>query len=211
MPRRPKFTKEEVLKSAYEVAQKEGIDSVTAASVAAHMGYTGSSLFTHFDSMDEIKNEVYRKAKHEALDYFSESVFYAPSFKEFGMRFISFAKKEPHLYRMLFSNNPFIEGEDISGEFDALYELMQKEVEKLFDLSEKDAKELIVGSVTYANGMAMYIINGNGEQYTEERISRELSTYCLGRVLMCKAKEGKLTTKMAEILSASTDNLPVHK
>ena len=74
MPRKPKFTKEEVLTSAFEVARKKGIEAVTAASVAANMGYTGSSLFTHFESMDEIKQgRCLRGSVHRSSLLFHEA------------------------------------------------------------------------------------------------------------------------------------------
>lgn len=211
MPRKPKFTKEEVLNSAFDVARKQGIEAVTAASVAANMGYTGSSLFTHFESMDEIKQEVHAMARGKAIDFFEESTDYFPAFKEFGMRWIRFAKNEPNLYRMIFAGNPFTPTEDVFDEFIGVLEPICREVEETFGISSDNAKKLMISCVTQANGIALAIINGFGDDYTEEKVGEELSNMCIGMVLLFKIKDESFTMDMAKKLVGSTTKMPVFK
>lgn len=211
MPRKPKFTREEVLYSAFEVARKQGLDAITAASVAANMGYTGSSLFTHFESMDEIRREVYLMTKKRAADFFCDSIDYFPAFKELGMRWIRFAKEEPNLYRMLFAGNPFTHREDVFAEFGEVFAPIQKEVGMAFGLSDENARRLMSGCITQANGIALAIINGFGEEYTEERLCDELSNICIGMVLIFKVKDGSLTMEAAKRMAEATTKMPVRK
>lgn len=211
MPRRPKFTREEVLNSAFDVARKQGLEAITAASVAANMGYTGSSLFTHFESMDEIRQEVHLMAKQKAIGFFEGSIDYFPAFKELGMRWIRFAKNEPNLYRMLFAGNSFTRTEDVVAEFKEIFEPIRKEVEKTFELTEDNAVKLMSGCITQANGIALAIINGFGEDYTEERLSEELSNICIGMVLLFKVKDESFTIDLARKIASATANMPVHK
>lgn len=211
MPRKPKFTKEEVLHSAFDVARKQGLDAVTASSVAANMGYTGSSLFTHFESMDEIRQEVHLMAKQKAIDFFEGSIDYFPAFKELGMRWIRFAQSEPNLYRMLFAGNPFTHTQDVAKEFEGIFEPIRKEVEKTFELTENQATRLMSGCITQANGIALAIINGFGEDYTEERLSEDFSNICIGMVLLFKTKDETLTMESAKKIASLTVNIPVHK
>jgi len=211
MPRKPKFTRQEVLDSAFDVAKKQGLEAVTAASVAANMGYTGSSLFTHFESMDEIKQEVYLMAKQKALDFFEGSIDYFPAFKELGMRWIRFAEDEPNLYRMLFAGNPFTKTDDVSVVFREIFEPLKEEVAKTFEISEDNAKKVMSACITQANGIALSIINGYGENYTEERLSEELSNACIGLVLLIRTQEGTLTPDVAQNLAGATRNMPVKK
>ena len=211
MPRKPKFTKEEVLTSAFEVARKQGIEAVTAASVAANMGYTGSSLFTHFESMDEIKQEVHAMARGKAIDFFDGSIDYFPAFKEFGMRWIRFAKNEPNLYRMIFAGNPLTPAEDVFIEFSGIIVPICKEVEETFGISAENAKKLSTSCITQANGIALAIINGFGEDYTEEKVGEDLSNMCIGMVLLFKVKDETISLDMAKKLVGATTKMPVHK
>lgn len=211
MPRNPKFTREEVLDSAFEVARTQGLESVTAAKVAANMGYTGSSLFTHFESMDEIKREVHTMARAKARGFFEGSSDYFPAFKEFGMRWIRLAKNEPNLYRMIFAGNPLTPVEDVFAEFSEICVPICKEVEKAFEISEDDARKLMTSCITHANGMALAIINGFGEDYTEERIGEDLSNMCIGMVLLFKIKDESFSLDGAKKLVGAAKIMPVHK
>lgn len=211
MPRKPKYTREQVIASAFEVARKSGIDSVTAVSVAANMGYTGSSLFTHFDSMDDLKSEVLRVGRQQVIKLLNGSLDYVPSFKEFGMRWVRFAKAEPNLYKMIFVGNPFVNLDEKSGEFTELFSYMRNEVQNTFMLSDTDAVDLINECITQANGISHFVIDGLSEYYSEERISMELSSCCLGRVLLLKAKEGKMSLEMATKFASAVESIPVKK
>lgn len=204
MPRKPKFTREEVLDSAFEVARESGVEAVTAAGVAANMGYTGSSLFTHFDSMEEIRAEVYGRAKAMVMEYFLGCMEYQPAFKEMGLRWVRFAKEEPQLYRMLFLGKE----KNILKEFDKVLNPMKKEVQKEFGLSGEDAAELISGCITQANGISAFIINGSGD-YTDEEIGRYLSNTCLGMVLLFKTRDGSMTPQMASAMANATGQMPI--
>jgi len=210
MPRKPKFTREEVLTSAFEIARNAGIQAVTAAAVAENMGYTGSSLFTHFDSMDALKQAVYDMAVRYADEYLSECLNYTPAFKEFGMRWVRFARKEPNLYTLLFVRNVFEKGNPVQ-EFSHLFRVLQAEVQKNFGLSEAAAAELIDGCMTYANGIAHFVINGNAGDYSEESVGRGLSNICLGMVLLFKTREGGILPEQATLWSRAIDKMPVHR
>lgn len=211
MPRKPKYSKEEVLTSAFEVTRRSGFETVTAASVAANMGYTGSSLFTHFESMDALRQEVYRMAKTMLIDTLAGALEYTPAFQELGLRWIRFAEREPHLYRMLFAGNPHAGGDDITRELDVIFLPMQKEVQTSFDLTPDEAEELISQCVTQANGIAWFIVNGYGGGYTEEKISRCLSNTCLGMILLLKSGDGRLTPETAERIAAEAAHMPVRR
>lgn len=65
--------------------------------------------------------------------------------------------------------------------------------------------------VTQANGIALAIINGFGEDYTEERVSEDLNNMCIGMVLLFKVKDETFTMDMAKKLVGSTTKMPVHK
>ena len=63
MPPKAKFTKREIVEAASEIAEKSGIAAVTAREVGAALGVSSRPLFTYFDSVDDLKKEVYLFAK----------------------------------------------------------------------------------------------------------------------------------------------------
>ena len=48
MPPRPKFTREDIIEKAYELARKNGIESVVARELGKQLGTSSSPIFTAF-------------------------------------------------------------------------------------------------------------------------------------------------------------------
>ena len=102
MPPKPKYTKEEIVNAAYELTREKGIDAVVAREVGKRLNTSSSPIFTLWNSMDELREEVRKLAKQKYQAYIADIFDYSPSFKEFGMRWVGFAAEEPNLYRLLF-------------------------------------------------------------------------------------------------------------
>lgn len=102
MPPKAKFTREEIVSAALEVARSKGIDAVTAREVGNYLGTSSSPVFVAFKNMDELLNEVYNSAVKEYSDYIADSVNYTPAFKQFGFRLIEFASTQPNLFKMIY-------------------------------------------------------------------------------------------------------------
>ena len=63
MPPKVKFQKEEIVRAALNVARKQGVEMVTAREVAKELGVSVGPIFTWFDTMEQLKAEVYALAK----------------------------------------------------------------------------------------------------------------------------------------------------
>ena len=57
-----KFTKEEMTEAALRVVRQQGLDGLTAKTMADALGTSTQPIFTAFGSMDGIKKEVYAAA-----------------------------------------------------------------------------------------------------------------------------------------------------
>lgn len=102
MPPKAKFTREEIVSAALEVARSKGIEAVTAREVGNYLGTSSSPVFVAFKNMDELLNEVYNSAVKEYSDYIADSVNYTPAFKQFGFRLIEFASTQPNLFKLIY-------------------------------------------------------------------------------------------------------------
>ena len=61
MPPKAKYTRENIVDAAFEVARKGGLDAVMARDVAQKLGTSTSPIFTAFSSMEELKALVSEK------------------------------------------------------------------------------------------------------------------------------------------------------
>lgn len=108
MPPKPKVTRESILEAALELLREEGMDALNARNVAKKLGTSTQPIFSHFASMEELREALYAYA--EEL-YNSEMVAAMQgggnSFLEMGLAYIRFARTEKKLFQLLFMSNRF--------------------------------------------------------------------------------------------------------
>jgi AcrR family transcriptional regulator len=111
MPPKVKFQKEEIVRAALNVARKRGFDAVTARDVAKELGVSVSPIFTYFDSMEQLRAEVYESAKSRYREYIERGLTEAIPFLGVWHQYLAFAREEPELYKLLFLTKP----DNVSG------------------------------------------------------------------------------------------------
>ena len=104
MPPRPKFTKEELIQAALELAREGGLETIVARNLGKKMNTAPSTIFTHFDSVEEIRQAVMDAAREIYNGYVEEGLNMVPPMKGFAVQYIRFAMEESSLYSMLFMN-----------------------------------------------------------------------------------------------------------
>lgn len=103
MARKESFSKDDILKAAFNMAKEQGINEVTARKLAFYAGCSTQPIFRHFENMEECLDEVFTMAMLYFDDYyekFEKSSKYP--FVNLGMAYISFAEKEPNIFTYLF-------------------------------------------------------------------------------------------------------------
>lgn len=75
---------------------------ITARSISKELSCSVSPLFTAYNSMDEILQDVLAECTRNLNKYLSEVSEYRLSFKEMGLRLYRFSIEEPKLFRALF-------------------------------------------------------------------------------------------------------------
>ena len=106
MPPKVRFQKEEIVTAALNVARKEGIDSVTARDVAKELGVSVGPIFTWYETMEQLKTDVFQQAKRMYREYIERGLAGPVPFLGVGQQYLRFAREEPELYRLLFLRRP---------------------------------------------------------------------------------------------------------
>lgn len=206
MPPKPKYTKEEIIAAAYELTREKGIDAVVARQVGKRLNTSSSPIFTIWGSMEELREEVRKLAKQKYRQYMADIFDYSPSFKEFGMRCVSFAQEEPNLFRLLFltkgkEHSPYLR---FKQEFESIFVPLVEEIVNQFDLSKSDAEDLLSQMIIFANGIAAYIIT-DANSFSKESVSYRISQVCIGIVLADKLHNGSIDLEEAQKMVNSYD------
>ena len=113
MAPKTKINRDDIINASIELVRKRGRDAITARDIAAELGCSTQPIFSNFNSMEELEKQVIEAAYGiytGQLKRESESGKY-PKYKAYGMAYISFAKNEKELFRLLFMRDR--NGEDI--------------------------------------------------------------------------------------------------
>ncbi len=106
MPPKVKFQKEEIAAAAMRIAGRHGIEAVTAREVAKELGVSVGPIFTWFETMDQLKAEVYERSKAYYRDHIERGLAEPIPFLGMWRQHLAFAREEPELYRLLFLSRP---------------------------------------------------------------------------------------------------------
>ena len=103
MARKESITRQMILDTAFTMAREEGLDKITARKLAEQVGCSTQPIFRAYQSMEELTDEVYERAIAFFQDYYSlyPRLGKMP-FSDLGMAYITFAREEQELFRMLF-------------------------------------------------------------------------------------------------------------
>lgn len=196
MPPRPKVSRDEIINAAYEIMEESGIEAVVAREVGKKLGTTTGPIFTFFSGMDELKEEVYQRGLRGVTEYLEDAIEYKPAFKEFGLRWIRYAKEHPHVYSMVFlMKGPQREVTGVfNKDFVSVIDPLRKDVAETFDITIEQADNIINKMAVYAQGVAILCITTKVD-IPEEELSHNFSEMALSLVAGFRIKEGKLDLK----------------
>ncbi len=103
MPPKVRFQQQDIVDAAYHLARRQGLDAITARSVAAEIGCSTQPIFRVFENMDQLKQCVLAKATERFSEFIADSRQRCQStFKSLGIAYLLYAMEEPHLFHMVF-------------------------------------------------------------------------------------------------------------
>lgn len=101
MPRTLKFSKEDILKIAFDILIEKGSKEITARNLAEKLGSSTISIYSNFSSMGELKNELSKLAKNKLFQ--KVLINYTDiGLLNIGIGICLFAKEEKALFRAIF-------------------------------------------------------------------------------------------------------------
>lgn len=192
MPPKPKFTREEIVAAALELVSERGAEALTAKELGRALGSSASPIFTVFDGMGQVQQEL-RAAAMRRFEQFREGDLPPmPLFKRIGMKMVLFGVQEPKLYQLLFmqENGEAASFEDMFGELGETAELSMRALEQDYALSAGDAKRLFENMWIYTFGVGALCATRMC-RFSEERLSEMLSTQFHALMLLLKTEKGE--------------------
>lgn len=192
MPPKSKFTKKEIVAAALEIVEKQGEEALTARSLGAALGSSARPIFTVFESMEEVQEEVISAAKQIYAQCVAKGLEETPAFKGVGKAYINFAAERPRLFRLLFMKEaqkvPDLKNVLISLEDG--YDKILGSIEESYGFGEDTALKLYRHMWIYSHGIAVLIVTGVCA-FSAEEISDMLTEVCSSLIIKYKSEGAK--------------------
>lgn len=183
MPPKVKFTSDEIIEAAVKITRTKGIDAVTAREVGSTLGVSSRPLFTYFDTVEELKREVYLYAKNLYKEYVENGLKAEIPFLGVGHQYLRFAKEEPNLYKYLFLTPPDgVRGGVMEG-LKLSQDLARESLMRIYNMDADTADKYFRDLWLVAYGFTTMIAIGECP-YTDEQISAIFTEFSLS---ICKA------------------------
>ncbi len=173
MPPKVKVKKEDIIAAGIELVRECGPDALNARNVAAKLKCSTQPVFSNYTNMGEFKADVMRAADEIYQQYIAEGMKNDkyPPYKASGMSYISFAKKERELFKLLFMRDR--SEEKITEKWDEIADLIEL-IKSGVGLEEADAKFFHLEMWVCVHGIATMIATSYMD-FEEEIISRLLT------------------------------------
>lgn len=183
MPRKPKFSKEEIARYGLTIVEERGIESLTARELAKSLGTTVAPIFVHYPSMDELKRDIRILAQENFHEYLRRGFREKVPFLGVGMQYVAFAKEKPELYYLLFLSDRGNKSHYAMEELKNTQDLVRESLQKIYNMDEVCADRYFRDLWLVAHSIATLLVTG-GCSYTKEEIRSILTEFSLS---LCKA------------------------
>lgn len=186
MPPRIKITDEQILNTAVEIVQKQGIDRLNARSLAAELGCSVQPIFRVYDSMEDLKKAVFTKVSSAYVKYLEEAISLEDEMLGLVYAYVRFAREEKFFFQYLHMSGKI----DVKRTEDFTTVGINKEIvgvmAQMTGLSIEQSQFLYAGIFFTAHGMASMIAT-NVAEFTDEEIKRIITTMFWGTVEKLKS------------------------
>ena len=103
MPTKIKISKDMILDAAFEIVRKDGMEKLSNRELANKLNCSIRPIYYQFENVEEMQKELYLKIEQYFYKFILENmVEEIPKYKQVGINYIKFAKKEKKLFQTLF-------------------------------------------------------------------------------------------------------------
>lgn len=167
MPPKKKFSKQQIIDAAFEIAKEEGMSRITIRKVADHLGSSIAPIYVNFNNVDELMEAVRQKMIELSYQLLEEENSGKP-FHDFGVASLRFAKEYPVLFRDLVTNQTILSQNYDQDMGQGLIERMKGD-EDLEGFSDEELMAIFLKMRIFTTGLSVMVASGMlPEEFNEE-------------------------------------------
>lgn len=173
MPPKVKIFREHIIRAAFALTREKGWECINARSLALQLNCSTQPIFRVYKDMAELKSDLFSYIEGFYNEYIQSRMKPDNIFFSIGMAYISFAKEEPNLFRMIFMSNHFKINsiiEMLDGDENAI---ITAGIAAANNIGLDDARLLYVETWLFTHGIASMLVS-NSCAFQEKEIEQML-------------------------------------
>lgn len=156
------------------MALKDGIRSLTARGLARKLKSSIVPIYTHFKSMDRLKQEIILEGI-KILKEYMEKTYTDEEASNMGIGIVLYARDYPNLFKAIYIDGDYT---GIRGEFD-LYVRQKLYGTPFFrNMAEADFDSVFLKLILFIQGYCTLVCTGEIEDTSVEAIGRHVNESC---------------------------------
>lgn len=150
------FNKRKILEASLKIVEEKGYEGLNARSIASALHTSTQPIFTYFENMGSLKDEL----NNFIFKMFAQSVSPSNGLFEFEMSLLVFSHEHPTLFQTLFLSN---QSGSISTKeiLDQDGKVLVSKISKEFNLNKEKANVVYLNNWIYCFGLASLISLGS--------------------------------------------------
>ena len=172
MPPKKKFSKEQIVDKAFEIAKSEGIDSITARRIAEELKCSVAPIYFNFKDIEDLKQAVVGKI-FELTRKLAQKTYTGDQFLDIGIASLKFAKDYSVLFReLVLTKNKYMDDYDQELGNDIIGEIIKEK--ELSQFSEEEVGIIFLKMRIFQLGLSVMVANELLPEVFDEEQQTEL-------------------------------------
>ena len=184
-----KFTREQIIEAAFEIARTEGIDSITMRKIAERMSSSVAPIYANFENVEELNEALIERIISISRQFLAEESTGNP-FSDMGNASLRFAMEYSVIFRDLVAKGgKYMQGYD-EKMIPVLVEEMQKDPE-LKGFTVDELKTILLKMRIFQLGLSMMAANSLlPKEYKKQDVMDILSSTADDVIMSAKLRKG---------------------
>ena len=149
-----------ILDAAFEIVRKDGMEKLSNRELANKLNCSIRPIYYQFENVEEMQKELYLKIEQYFYKFILENmVEEIPKYKQVGINYIKFAKKEKKLFQTLFMTDVGLTPDAFVLKAGEDYKEIEKFIKISANIKEEDIKDFHTKMWIFCHGIATLVAN----------------------------------------------------
>lgn len=191
MPTKIRISKDMILNAAFEIVRQEGTEKLSNRELANKLKCSIRPIYYQFENVEQMKKELYIKIEQYFYKFILDNMIEGiPQYKQVGINYIKFAKKEKKLFQTLFLCDTGLTPDTFVTKAGHDYEEIEKLIRISTNLNDDDIMKFHTKMWIFCHGIATLVANDT-IKLTDSQIQELLSDEFQALMLLEKNPNNK--------------------